>query len=180
MLDKAMIEKILVAVDGSENSNRAVDVAAELGVKLGAELHLVHVLMHGRPTPELMRMAEVEHIIQEVRPEEMSRADYSPRTYLETLKSDSDGSRIARVVTAIGEQVVARAEARCSERDARVATKSVRSGDCADEILEAAGDYGVDLIVVGTRGLGRVRSAILGSVSQKVLHNATCNVLLAV
>ena len=36
---------------------------------------------------------------------------------------------------------------------------------------------GADLIVLGSRGLGAVRGAVLGSVSQKVLHYAEQMVL---
>ena len=33
------------------------------------------------------------------------------------------------------------------------------------------------MIVIGSRGLGKIRSAVLGSVSQKVIHNATQTVV---
>jgi nucleotide-binding universal stress UspA family protein len=36
---------------------------------------------------------------------------------------------------------------------------------------------GAELIVVGRRGLGGVRSFLLGSVSQQVVHRATCPVV---
>lgn len=61
-----MIDRFLLADDGSENAQRAVDLAAELAGNLNAELLVVHVLMHGRPAEELVRMAEVEHLIKEV------------------------------------------------------------------------------------------------------------------
>jgi nucleotide-binding universal stress UspA family protein len=41
-----MISTILLPVDGSEPSNRAVTVAAELAVKLGAEIVVLHVQEH--------------------------------------------------------------------------------------------------------------------------------------
>jgi nucleotide-binding universal stress UspA family protein len=47
--------------------------------------------------------------------------------------------------------------------------------DLAARALIDASD-GADLLVVGARGLGRVRTVLLGSVSQQVLHHATCPV----
>jgi len=53
----------------------------------------------------------------------------------------------------------------------------VRTGSPAEEITDAAKALGADLIVMGSRGLGGVRSALLGSVSDRVLHLAHCPVL---
>jgi nucleotide-binding universal stress UspA family protein len=50
-------------------------------------------------------------------------------------------------------------------------------GDPADAIVDEAGEWGADLIVVGTRGLGGARRLLLGSVSTKVVHHAPCDVL---
>jgi nucleotide-binding universal stress UspA family protein len=52
-----------------------------------------------------------------------------------------------------------------------------RRGDAATMILDEAEADGADLIVLGTRGLGSGTRWLLGSVSTKVLHHATCNVL---
>jgi nucleotide-binding universal stress UspA family protein len=54
----------------------------------------------------------------------------------------------------------------------------VLEGSPAETILSVAEACSVDLIVMGTRGLGRVAGAILGSQSQKVVSNALCPVLL--
>jgi nucleotide-binding universal stress UspA family protein len=52
-----------------------------------------------------------------------------------------------------------------------------RRGDAATMILDEAEAEGADLIVLGTRGLGAGKRWLLGSVSTKVLHHASCNVL---
>jgi nucleotide-binding universal stress UspA family protein len=52
-----------------------------------------------------------------------------------------------------------------------------RYGDIAAAILRLAGDVNADLIVLGTRGLSGVKSLVLGSVSQAVLHHADRPVL---
>ena len=51
------------------------------------------------------------------------------------------------------------------------------AGIAAHAIAEAAKSDGADLIVVGTRGHSALAGVILGSVTQKLLHLATCPVL---
>jgi nucleotide-binding universal stress UspA family protein len=50
-------------------------------------------------------------------------------------------------------------------------------GDVARSIVAAAGAEGADLLVVGSRGLDRAGRFLLGSVSDYVVHHATCPVL---
>ena len=54
-----------------------------------------------------------------------------------------------------------------------------RSGDPATAILDVAHEQGVDLVVLGTRGMSTVERWLVGSVSSKVLHHAHCSVLVA-
>lgn len=54
----------------------------------------------------------------------------------------------------------------------------ILEGPVAEAVLRAAEVHGTELIVMGTRGLGRLAGAILGSQSQKVIASATCPVLL--
>jgi nucleotide-binding universal stress UspA family protein len=59
------------------------------------------------------------------------------------------------------------------------AEAEVLEGNPAKRILELARLRDADLIVVGSRGLGSVASALLGSVSRDVLHHADRPVLVA-
>lgn len=54
----------------------------------------------------------------------------------------------------------------------------IRTGSPADEIADAAKELNADLIVIGSRGWGEIRSVLLGSVSERVLHIAHCPVLI--
>ena len=53
----------------------------------------------------------------------------------------------------------------------------VQEGWPADAILRIAKTHGIDLIVMGARGLGTLSGILLGSQSMKVLHHADCPVL---
>lgn len=51
-----MINKIHLAVDGSEDAQRATETAVELAVKLKADFFIVPDLMHDHPPDELVRI----------------------------------------------------------------------------------------------------------------------------
>lgn len=53
-----------------------------------------------------------------------------------------------------------------------------KEGDPADVIVSFAKQNEIDLIVMGTRGLGAIKGTLLGSVSQEVLQRAECSVLI--
>lgn len=81
------------------------------------------------------------------------------------------------------EAETAQAESSLSEAQTHLKAQGVDAasiegeGDAADVLIEAAKETGADLIIVGTRGLGGAKRALLGSVSTKVVHNAPCDVL---
>ena len=57
-------------------------------------------------------------------------------------------------------------------------TSIIREGDIADEILRASEDLGCDLIVIGSRGLGKVDRFLLGSVAEKVMKHSSKSVFM--
>ena len=58
-----------------------------------------------------------------------------------------------------------------------VAGSHLRMGAVAPEVVALAKELGVGLIVMGSRGLGGVRRALIGSVSDSVVRHAYCPVL---
>jgi len=72
--------------------------------------------------------------------------------------------------------IVEEAEAAVRRRGVAVKSHTLK-GDPADALLKIAEQENADLIVVGSRGMHGV-SRVLGSVPNKVSHQATCNVLI--
>ena len=58
-----------------------------------------------------------------------------------------------------------------------VARAHLRMGEVDLEIVSLAKELGADLIVMGSRGLGGLRRALMGSVSDSVVRHAHCPVL---
>ena len=80
----------------------------------------------------------------------------------------------AEKIAAAGQQVLDDAVAKASALGCSPNKFSVGDGDPAKEILQAIDDSNADLVVMGRRGLGRVSSLLLGSVSQHVSSQARC------
>ncbi|RXE55725.1 universal stress protein UspA [Methanoculleus taiwanensis] len=57
-------------------------------------------------------------------------------------------------------------------------TLKVALGEPVTEILAVAKKENADLIVIGSRGLGAIRGAVMGSVSQKIAQTADCPVMI--
>jgi nucleotide-binding universal stress UspA family protein len=73
---------------------------------------------------------------------------------------------------------LAKATPYAEERHVRYETELLE-GSPAKAVLDLARSRDVDLIVVGSRGLGAVKAALLGSVSSEIVHHADRPVLVA-
>ncbi len=79
-----------------------------------------------------------------------------------------------------GEQLVDDVVKRFSDAglEARGELRRVSSGETPQQIVEIAQQVEADLIILGSRGMTEWRSLLLGGVATKVVHHATCPVLL--
>jgi len=145
-----MLDSILVATDASPVSNRAVDMAANLAAHHNARLHILHVVRDMQLPPSVKRMAEVEKIVGE-------RDD---------------------VLLYVASKILDDAETRARRRGATDIERSVGRGDPAGAIVAQAKRRKVELVVLGTRGLGKVKGMLMGSVSRKVANLCDANCLL--
>lgn len=92
-------------------------------------------------------------------------------TYLYEMVLAPDAEVLERVSGAVGSRALEGAEA-LFKAAGEPYEREIASGFAANALIEVAERYGCDAIVMGARGLGAVRSALLGSVSQAVLQAA--------
>jgi nucleotide-binding universal stress UspA family protein len=77
----------------------------------------------------------------------------------------------------MGKEIMAKAKVRCAQNGI-VFNEKLTDGHEAEEIVGYAAEKNFDLIVIGARGLGSVKEAFLGSVSNGVLHKSKIPVLI--
>jgi nucleotide-binding universal stress UspA family protein len=143
------VKKILCPTDFSEPSYAALKTADELAAHFSAQLLLLHVIP---PVPG-------QHPFPD--PPVANTTDeplYQQQLALEaeTLLEDLVRERVCKEV--------------------RAATL-VLTGEPSDEILRAAREQGVDLIVIATHGRSGWRHLVFGSVAEKVVRLAPCPAL---
>ena len=141
---------ILLAYDGSEPSQRA--------------LQLVLRLSHG------MAATEDVHVTVTFVAESSVPAVYMP-DYIDP----GVWSRMEEGIRQAGRDVLAEAERMFTGADVEVET-TLLSGQPAEAITKYAAAHGVDLTIMGSRGLNAVGEMLLGSVSRGVLHRSHCPV----
>lgn len=146
-----MSARILIAVDGSSASMKAVDLGGELARARAATVCLVHVVPSAELPEGLREWARTEHV----------PAGETPWLYSRTV---ADG-------------LLDSAEGRLRAQGVEAVEKVVEHGDAAAAIVELAEARHADAVVLGTRGLGNLSRLVLGSVAQKVMHDAPCTVV---
>lgn len=157
-----MIHHVLVPTDGSENAERAVRFSAQVADRRQqAEVTVVYVHLRVTHAPLGASVLTPEN------PVELSPA------FVEEVKSAE---------LAHAEEIVNRAVAEIrglvTSPDVSVSGRVVEHTRVDEGILQAAEDTHADIIVVGTRGLSPLRSAIMGSVSHSLIEKAACPVLI--
>jgi nucleotide-binding universal stress UspA family protein len=170
------MKRILVALDGSEHSNKAVDLAADLAEKYAAQLVLLHVISDKPLSDRELQMAEVEY------PDEIASTIEAPSvlewggdTRLRAQQLLTHYSDLMhRFREAVGNRLTNSARARAQAKGARTVETMLGDGDPATTIVDRARDLEADMIIMGSRGLGGAKGLLMGSVSHKVAHLAEC------
>jgi len=142
--------KILLATDGSKEAKLAFASAAELSEKTHSELHVVYVGHMPLISYESPGATTLE-------PDLLGRMQ-------------EDAEQEAR--TKLDEQV-----RRVGKTGGQVAQMHARIGRPDAQIVGLADELDAGLIVLGSRGLGSLRRALMGSVSDSVVRHAHCPVL---
>jgi nucleotide-binding universal stress UspA family protein len=138
--------KILLATDGSEEARQAAQAAAELSKDTGSEVHVTYVL----PSPTELRG---HHLYStEVMRSIVEQAEEEGRSFLDYQ---------AEQLRASG---------------GKVAETHLRAGEPDKEIVKLSEELGAGTIVIGSRGLGALRRALMGGVSESVVRHAHCPV----
>jgi nucleotide-binding universal stress UspA family protein len=144
--------KILLASDGSREAELAARTAADLATSTNSELHLITVA-RGNP--------DVAYYTHEV--------SLRYETYEEALEA----------VKGEAQKVLEEQVQKVEEAGGAVEEAHLRVGERPDQaIIHLAEELGVGLIVMGSRGLGGVRRALMGSISDFVVRHAHCPVMI--
>lgn len=141
-------QTILVPVDGSENSQRALAQAIYLATQCNAALELIHII---NLTTALTLSA------------------YDQGQYA-LLQEVQDALKEA------GKKVLAEASAQIPAT--LKANITLETGSPGQLIIDYADQCGADLIVMGSRGLGPIKGLFMGSVSNHVIGQAPIPVLI--
>lgn len=137
-------QKILVPVDYSLGSRRALELAIRLAVQIGAELHILHVWELMPHPPKGMRVHTPDGQSQLLTELIQSNAEAEMNAFLADAKFPP-GVRV---------------------------THAIESGEPSRRIVEAAKGGEFDMIVIGTEGKGALAQVVLGSVAERVLRHA--------
>ena len=146
-----MIEKILFATDGSKHSQKAVEFTAEMASRYEARVYIIHVVAKPTIPPELLEYVSAEEI------EEPPVSVYLDK---------------------IGQQLTDKCASEFKSKGVGECQPMVLRGDPAEMILDFADNHEIDAIVMGSRGLGPLKSRLLGSVTRKVIHGAHCTCII--
>jgi nucleotide-binding universal stress UspA family protein len=153
-----LFEKILVPVDGSDHSQRALETAIEVASKFRGNLTLIHVYqVPVRPVviPEPTTLTPPPVTV--IAPAEVAKvAEAAREAAMKILKDGEERAKAAGLDVEI----------------------MLKEGNASQEILKIVkeGDFG--LIVMGARGISKLKEILVGSVSDDVIRNASCPVLI--
>lgn len=169
-----MLKKIIVPTDGSEHANKAIDLAADLAQKYGAEIIVLHIMLRNQSVFDLHALAQSLSAEPSLIEQLNDLCDASVSAAASAYEAVVSIPASDDLLQALGEEICANACARVNSKSASDVRSYVVDGAPADRILMAADHEDADMIVMGSRGLGKVADLFMGSVSHRVNHMAEC------
>lgn len=149
------VARVVLAVDGSESSSRAIRLLGRLPLPPDGQATVVHVCKSLHPVLECLEILpgarpRIEPLVE---PDRCRQREHA-------------------------EQLV-HAACQCLANAGKTARPHVALGDPADEICSLIRRVHADLVVAGARGVSGVQGLLVGSVADRLLQHAPCSVLLA-
>ncbi|MEJ7843117.1 MAG: universal stress protein [Rubrobacter sp.] len=145
--DENRLGPVVLAVDGSEESKLAIRAATEISASTGFPVHVIYVI------PTEAQLYGRHFYSEDVKKSFVEEAKAGARRFLE---EQAGGVRSA---------------------GGAVAQTYLATGRPDEEVVELAEEIDAGMVVLGSRGLGGVRRALVGSVSESVFRHAHCPVL---
>ena len=136
-----LFKRILVPLDGSEQSIWALGKAVQIAEKVGGEITLIHVYSVSRLAITPMQVFK----------------------YVEAMRK-------------FGDSILEDGKKKAKAEGVQAQTLLVE-GHTVEEIIKAAKEGNFSLIVIGARGLSKIKELLMGSVSDGVTKLAPCPVL---
>ena len=143
--------KILIPVDGSDNSILALREFAWRRWEADSEVKIIHVVENPIPVTDIMGV----------------NAEMARESYNEDVKK-------GREILADAEKIINEAASGLQVTSEIITAQAFHSA--AQEIVSVAEREGTDLIVMGSRGMSAWKRLVIGSVSLAVLQHAPCSV----
>jgi len=169
-----MIKTILVPTDGSEHANKAIDLAADLASKYDARVILVHALLHNTSVYDLKTLGER----LKAAPALIDQLDQVAQAIIDASATGYGGPVFLpapyETVREIGNLLLENAKQRVLSHSVTKVEGKISDEPPADAILQSADKERADMIVMGSRGLGKIAGMLMGSVSHKVSHLSKC------
>lgn len=145
-----MFERILIATDGSEHSERAAEAGIEMAKLYGSAVTVLFVVDIGK--------------------------EYAPLGDLISKVADDLIAGIRGNLHSQGDQAIRRVE-KIAETEGIAVTRKITEGYPAEDIIRIAKEGDMSLIVMGGIGATGLERFLLGSVADKVVHSSKIPVL---
>ncbi len=161
-METDMIRTILTPIDGSSHAQIALELGIDLAKKYGARMILLYVVTRDGCIPE----------------------DLYDAASCELMEDESDGGEAAsstwsfprsKILVQVGHMLLRDASNHAKAKGVKTIEMIVDAGDARKRILYHAKETSADLIVMGRRGLGKLKRLAMGSVSHNVFNLAPCS-----